>query len=185
MGAGRGGSHLTGVATRPVEPPAPLIPGSLGVLGGTFDPIHHGHLAIAEEAREALGLERVLFVPAAVPPHRTAPPGASAEDRARMVELATAGNSAFALSRIELERAGPSFTVDTLAAIGRERDGLPELVFILSSEALADLPTREGLRAQVVGAVQGPLAQLVGLLQAPQRELAYILAERGKDAAAE
>ena len=53
-----------------VEPPAAVVPGSLGILGGTFDPIHHGHLAIAEEARETLGLERVVFVPAAVPPHK-------------------------------------------------------------------------------------------------------------------
>lgn len=117
-----------------------MIPGSLGVLGGTFDPIHHGHLAIAEEAREGLGLEQVLFVPAAIPPHRATPPGATSEHRARMVELAVADNSAFALSRIELDRAGPSYTVDTLRALVTSRPGLPEPTFILSEEALVGLP---------------------------------------------
>ena len=131
-------------ATR-VHPP---VTGRWGILGGTFDPIHLGHLAIAEAAREELGLERVLFVPAAVPPHRAEAPGASAADRAAMVGLAIAGAPAFALSRIELDRAGPSYTVDTLAALttGGAIDGPPpgprrELWFILSAEAFADLPT--------------------------------------------
>ncbi|HET7725912.1 MAG TPA: nicotinate-nucleotide adenylyltransferase [Candidatus Limnocylindrales bacterium] len=117
-----------------------MIPGSLGILGGTFDPIHHGHLAIAEEVREVLGLERVLFVPASVPPHRAAPPGATAEDRARMVELAIAGNPAFSMSRIELDRDGPSYTVDTLSLLAAERAGRPDPVFILSAEAASGLP---------------------------------------------
>lgn len=135
--------------------PAALAPvaGRWGILGGTFDPIHHGHLAIAEAAREELGLERVLFVPAGQPPHRTRAPGASAADRAAMVELAVAGTAAFGVSRIELERDGPSYTVDTLAALvggrpprpaggGAERDvSVPDLWFILSAEAFADLPT--------------------------------------------
>ena len=135
MGAGRGGGALSAV-----PPPAAVVPESLGILGGTFDPIHHGHLAIAEETREALGLERVVFVPAAVPPHRAAAPGAPAEDRARMVELAIVGNPAFSMSRIELDRAGPSYTVDTLAMLAAERAGRPDVVFILSAEALAGLP---------------------------------------------
>ena len=79
----------------------------VGLLGGTFDPIHVGHLAIAEEAREALGLERVLFVPAALPPHKTDREISSPTHRLAMVELAIAGNPAFVASRIELERAGP------------------------------------------------------------------------------
>ena len=132
MGAGRGGDPLTAV-----QPPAAVVPGSLGILGGTFDPIHHGHLAIAEEVREVLGLERVLFVPASVPPHRAAAPGATAEDRAHMVELAIAGNPAFSMSRIELDRDGPSYTVDTLTVLAARG---PDPVFILSTEALAGLP---------------------------------------------
>ncbi len=115
------------------------VAGRWGILGGTFDPIHHGHLAIAEAAREELGLERVLFVPAGQPPHRSNPPGASAEDRAAMVALAIADAPAFALSRLELDRDGPSYTADTLTALA----GGPatDLRFILSAEAFAEFPT--------------------------------------------
>jgi nicotinate-nucleotide adenylyltransferase len=127
-----------------VRAPAPVRPGSIGIMGGTFDPIHVGHLAIAEEAREVLGLERVLFVPANVPPHRPAGSVASADDRAAMVELAIAGNDAFELSRIELDRPGPSYTSETvvaLAAAERRAGREPDLTFILSVETLLDLPT--------------------------------------------
>lgn len=116
--------------------PRPTVPGSLGVLGGTFDPVHLGHLALAEEAREALGLERVLFVPAAVPPHKQGIPVTGAADRAAMVELAIADNPAFASSRIELERIGPSYTVDTLEELRR---GGEDLWLILSAETFRDL----------------------------------------------
>jgi nicotinate-nucleotide adenylyltransferase len=113
-------------------------------MGGTFDPIHVGHLAIADEAREALGLERILFIPAAVPPHRPRGSVAPAEDRAAMVGLAIHGHPAFALSRIELERPGPSYTSDTvasLAAAERGADRQPDLTFILSAETLRGLPS--------------------------------------------
>jgi nicotinate-nucleotide adenylyltransferase len=122
----------------------PPVAGRWGILGGTFDPIHHGHLAIAEAAREELGLERVLFVPAGQPPHRAHAPGASAEDRAAMVALAIADAPAFALSRLELDRAGPSYTVDTLTALAAgDGSGRPaiDLRFILSAEAFAEFPT--------------------------------------------
>ena len=124
--------------------PTPVVAGSLGILGGTFDPIHTGHLAIAEEVRESLGLERLLFVPAGVPPHRPNPPLASAADRLAMVELAVANNPAFAASAIELERPGPSYSVDTveaLAAAARDRGQRPDLWFVLSAEAFGLLPT--------------------------------------------
>ena len=75
-------------------------------MGGTFDPIHLGHLAIAESAREALGLERVLFLPAAVPPHKPGSVSAPAADRAAMVDLAIAGNPAFEVSRIDARSGG-------------------------------------------------------------------------------
>lgn len=126
-----------------VLPAAPLARGSIGILGGTFDPIHLGHLAIAEEVRESLGLERVLFVPARRPPHKPGVALASAEDRAAMLALAIAGNPAFELSRLELEREGPSYTADTvelLAATERDAGREPDLTFILSTEALAGLP---------------------------------------------
>ena len=115
----------------------------VGILGGTFDPIHHGHLVIAEEVREALSLDRVLFIPAAIPPHKLGLSITPAEQRAAMVELAIAGNSSFVLSRVELERGGPSYTVDTLRTLAddaaRQRVAR-EFFFILSSEALAGLP---------------------------------------------
>ena len=123
----------------PVAAPAPVVPGSVGVFGGTFDPIHHGHLAIAEEAREALGLERLVFVPAAVSPFKGDSEAAAPAHRLAMVEAAIAGNPAFSCSRLELDRPGPSYTVDTLAAMAPETN--PEsLWFLLSSEALAGLP---------------------------------------------
>jgi nicotinate-nucleotide adenylyltransferase len=116
----------------------------VGILGGTFDPIHYGHLVIAEQVREALQLDRVLFVPAASPPHKLDVSISSAADRAAMVELATAGNAAFSVCRIELDRSGPSYTVDTLEALADEArlDGIARsFFFILSSEAAATLPT--------------------------------------------
>jgi nicotinate-nucleotide adenylyltransferase len=121
-----------------VLPPAPIVPGSVGILGGTFDPIHHGHLVIAEEAREALGLERVLLVPAAEPPHKPDSVVTPAGHRLAMVELAVAGNPAFAVSGIEVERGGPSYTVETLETLLRQ--GVSDPWFILSAEALAGFP---------------------------------------------
>jgi nicotinate-nucleotide adenylyltransferase len=130
------------VGSATVDPPAPVVAESLGILGGTFDPIHHGHLVIAEEARESLGLERVLFVPAATPPHKPGRPVTAAEHRLAMVELAVADNPAFRVSRLELDRGGRSYTVDTLAAIREQRGpDAEDPWFILSSEALAELPT--------------------------------------------
>jgi nicotinate-nucleotide adenylyltransferase len=113
-------------------------------MGGTFDPIHVGHLAIAAEARAALGLARILFVPAARPPHRPAATIAPAADRVAMVGLAIEGNPHFELSLIELRRPGPSYTSDTvaeLAAAERAAGRVPDLTFILSAETLRDLPT--------------------------------------------
>ncbi len=97
--------------------PAPVVPGSLGVFGGTFDPIHIGHLAVAEEVAETLGLECILFVPAARPPHKPGVEFAPAEDRLAMVRLAIADNPRFAASRLELDRPGPSYMADTLAEL--------------------------------------------------------------------
>lgn len=113
---------------------------SWGVLGGTFDPIHYAHLAIAEAARERLGLDGILFVPAGVPPHKPERPITSAPARSAMVELAIADNPRFRLSRIELDRAGPSYTVDTIAELRRARPG-DELTLILSAEALGGFLT--------------------------------------------
>jgi len=113
-------------------------PRKLGVMGGTFDPVHVGHLAVAEEAREVLGLERILFVPAGQPPHKPAREVSAIEHRVAMVELAIADNPAFELSRIEVDRAGPSYTVDTVEALAEKG---ARLTVILSAETFAELPT--------------------------------------------
>jgi nicotinate-nucleotide adenylyltransferase len=109
----------------------------VGILGGTFDPIHNGHLAIAEEARETLGLERVVFMPASVPPHKPSREVTSPAHRLAMVRLAVAGNPSFEASDLEVARGGVSYTVDTLEAL--RQAGLVDPWLILSSEALAGL----------------------------------------------
>ena len=111
----------------------------LGVFGGTFDPIHLGHLRAAENALEALGLDRVAFVPAAVPPHRTEPLS-SALDRYAMTALATAGHPRFAVSDVELAREGPSYTVDTVAGLRRERPE-DEVFVIVGSDTFPEMVT--------------------------------------------
>jgi nicotinate-nucleotide adenylyltransferase len=130
-----------GVVT--ARPATPIVAGSIGIMGGTFDPIHVGHLAAAEEAREALGLERILFVPAGVPPHKPDRPITPAEHRLAMVELAIADNHAFELSRVEIERDGPSYTADTVELLteAERRDGrAADLTLILSVESFHGFP---------------------------------------------
>lgn len=108
-------------------------------MGGTFDPIHLGHLRAAENAREALSLDEVAFVPSSVPPHRPGPQS-SALDRYAMVSLATAGNRAFVACDLELRRQGASYTVDTVAALLDARPGV-SLVLIVGSDAFAEIGT--------------------------------------------
>ena len=110
---------------------------AVGVMGGTFDPIHVGHLVTAEEAREALSLARMLFVPAGRPPHKPASEVTDVRHRVAMVELAIADNPTFELSRIEVDRAGPSFTVDTVERLARDAD----VTVILSAETFHELAT--------------------------------------------
>jgi nicotinate-nucleotide adenylyltransferase len=86
----------------------------VGLFGGTFDPIHLGHLRAAEEIREILGLEKIYFVPASVPPHKTTPGMASPHDRLKMLELAVNDNNFFSISDVEIKRGGKSYTIDTL-----------------------------------------------------------------------
>jgi nicotinate-nucleotide adenylyltransferase len=113
---------------------------AIGIMGGTFDPIHLGHLAVAEEARESLGLQRVLFVPAGQPPHKLPAAVTPVEHRVAMVRLAIEDNAAFQLSTVEIDRAGPSYTVDSVEALGRDNPGAV-LHLILSAETFAELPT--------------------------------------------
>lgn len=109
----------------------------LGLLGGTFDPIHLGHLRAAETAREALGLDELRFVPAGIPPHRQGPLS-PAHDRYAMVALATASHPAFVASDAELTRNGPSYTVDTVARLRGEHPQA-ELVLVVGSDTWPEL----------------------------------------------
>jgi nicotinate-nucleotide adenylyltransferase len=112
----------------------------VGLFGGTFDPPHAGHLAIAEWAREQLRLDRVLFVPAGTPPHKRGRRRSSARCRVAMTRLAVRGNPAFRVSTLETRRAGPSFTVDTLRAL---RASFPKarLFLIMGEDSLDDFRT--------------------------------------------
>ena len=112
----------------------------LGVLGGTFDPIHNGHLAIAAAVQATLGLDAILFIPAGVPPHKSGRQISPGSDRRAMVELAITGRPPWSSSSIELDRPGPSYSVDTLAELSRPGDEGQALELILSTEALAGLP---------------------------------------------
>jgi nicotinate-nucleotide adenylyltransferase len=112
----------------------------LGVFGGTFDPIHLGHLVIAQEAAVRLRLERVLFVPTGQPPHKALTSISSAGQRHRMVEVAIADNSCFALSTAELHRPGPSYTIDTLAQLRVEYGADAALYLIMGGDMVYDLP---------------------------------------------
>jgi nicotinate-nucleotide adenylyltransferase len=113
----------------------------LGVLGGTFDPPHYGHLAAAEEAGEQLALARVLFVPTGQPPHKPGKPISPAAHRARMTELAIADNPRFALSCVDVDRPGPSYTADLLALLHAEQGPGSELYFICGMDMLASFLT--------------------------------------------
>jgi len=111
----------------------------VGVLGGTFDPPHLGHLVLAEQARSQLGLERVLWVPAGEPWRKTYQAITPAEQRAVMTGVAIVDNEAFELCRLEIERSGPSYSFETLEQL-RARHPDDELVFIIGKDALDDLP---------------------------------------------
>ncbi len=114
----------------------------LGVLGGTFDPVHLGHLRAAESVREAMGLDRILFVPACIPPHKARPTVTSAEDRYRMVQAAVGNEPTFEVSRLEIERQGPSYTADTLAELAKQ-DPPGEIFFITGIDAFRDIRSWE------------------------------------------
>jgi nicotinate-nucleotide adenylyltransferase len=112
----------------------------LGLFGGTFDPIHYGHLILAEQCREQIRLDRVRFVPAGDPPHKRGRVRTPARQRAEMIEMAIAGHEPFELATLEIDRTGPSYTVDTLEQLGRD-DPECELFFLIGSDSLADLST--------------------------------------------
>lgn len=118
---------------------ANLIAVRIALFGGTFDPVHYGHLRLAEEAREAADLERVLFVPANRSPFRLEEPITDPHHRLQMLRLATADNPAFEISELEIQRGGVSYTVDTVAAI-RQQHPDATLYLILGADALQGFP---------------------------------------------
>lgn len=113
----------------------------LGIMGGTFDPIHYGHLVTAEQAREALALDLVLFMPAGSPAFKQDREVTSPEDRYAMTVLATAANPSFYASRFEIDRPGVTYTVDTLKALRSAYPGNVHLYFITGADAIIDIVT--------------------------------------------
>jgi nicotinate-nucleotide adenylyltransferase len=112
------------------------VPGTIGILGGTFDPVHNGHLAAARQLREVVGLDEVWLMPNATPPHRSAAPVASAIDRLRMVQLAVEGQPGLNPSSLELDRGGISYTIDTVRELARRFPGRPFAILLGSDAAL-------------------------------------------------
>jgi nicotinate-nucleotide adenylyltransferase len=111
----------------------------VGVYGGTFDPVHIGHLVAAEEVRAVLRLDRLLFMPAGDPPHKFAHGLTPAAHRKRMVEIAIADNPGFELSTVDLDRPGPHYTADALAIL-REREPDADLWFVMGEDTVLDVP---------------------------------------------
>lgn len=113
----------------------------VGILGGTFDPVHYGHLVIAEEVYAALDLAEMVFVPAGHPPHKPERVVAAAQHRLAMLELAIAGNPHFSISRVDLERPGPSYTVETLRLLRQQWGEQTALYYLIGWDSLEDFLT--------------------------------------------
>ena len=144
----------------------------IGLYGGSFDPVHQGHLIAAECCREQARLDKVLFLPAAVPPHKQDRPLAEAAHRVEMLKLATGGHPAFAISTDEIDRGGVSYTVDTLARLQAAHPA-DELLLILGPDALADLPTwREPAtilaRAEIIAVEREGIDNISAIVAAPK-----------------
>ncbi len=116
------------------------MPQRIVLFGGTFDPVHNGHLAIARAIAEECSFEHITFVPSAKPPHKQQA-HAAAEHRLAMLELAIAGDDLFHICELELARSGPSYTIDTLTALAREAGEDAELYWIIGADMLPDLPS--------------------------------------------
>ena len=110
----------------------------IGILGGTFNPVHIGHLILAEEAREKLGLDKIIFIPANLPPHKDNVNIANPQSRLKMLKLAIKGNKYFVVSDIEIKREGRSYTIDTIKVF-KQKYAQDELYFIIGSDLLTYL----------------------------------------------
>ncbi len=113
----------------------------IGILGGTFNPIHYGHLRSAEEVRKALKLDEIRFIPSALPPHKPKDEVASAADRLEMVRIALEGYSSYVCDPVEVERGGPTYTLDTLKELARTTSDEDEMFFIIGADAFLELST--------------------------------------------
>lgn len=140
----------------------------VGILGGTFDPIHHGHLRMAEDLADALKLDEVRFIPSANPPHKQSP-NTSAKDRCEMVKLAIASNPRFILDDRELKREGASYTIDTLLSLREELGQQAALCLIMGSDAFVEFDSwhrwREILQHCHIVLVERPNMQLTSALR--------------------
>jgi nicotinate-nucleotide adenylyltransferase len=140
---------------------------TIGLLGGTFNPIHFGHLRMAQELAESLRLSELRFIPSANPPHKT-PPQVSAENRAAMVELAIAENPLFKFDSRELQRTGASYTVDTLVDLRNELGDDASLILIMGSDAFTKFNTwhrwQEIINLSHIALVQRPVPSVKELL---------------------
>jgi nicotinate-nucleotide adenylyltransferase len=165
-----------------------------GVFGGTFDPIHLGHLAAARAIRTTLKLDKVIFVPAGQPWMKAGTPVSPVKDRVEMVRLAVARRKAFELSTIETDRPGPSYAVDTMDTLRRQLGSGSDLFFLLGSDALMDIAkwrepqrliqlcrlvafARPGFRLPVLGDLEAAVpgvSQRVIFVEVPQRDIRAI-----------
>jgi len=142
---------------------SPEDPFKLGVLGGTFDPVHEGHVSLAESATYTFGLNGVIFVPAGIPVRKQETCHASAEDRLAMLKLATEDNPYMDVSRIEVDREGPAYTIDTIRLLNRIYGDKAKLFFVCGPDTAEDMITWKD---------KFELARLVTVLSAKRRELA-------------
>ena len=132
-------THPSGLAVEPGPEPH-----RLGVMGGTFDPIHHGHLVAASEVAAKFELDEVVFVPTGVPWQKAGREVSAAEDRYLMTVIATASNPRFSVSRVDIDRSGNTYTVDTLRDLRNQVEPSTELFFITGADALSQILTWRG-----------------------------------------
>jgi nicotinate-nucleotide adenylyltransferase len=118
----------------------------IGLFGGTFDPIHFGHLRAALEVKEGFGLGRVVLIPAAIPPHKTRERVAPASDRLHMIGLAIEGEPGLTVSDVETRRAGPSYTIDTVRHFHRESSAADEIFLVMGLDAFLEIDTWKSFR---------------------------------------
>ena len=168
----------------PEEPTsdAPVV----ALFGGSFDPIHYGHLISARSVAEHLGITRIVLIPAAQPPHKTGRPLASVEHRLQMTRLAVQGDPLFEVSDIEVQRPGPSYTIDTVMQFGRRLPDAPPLAWLIGADSLPELATwrriadlLDRVRIVTMSRPAAGIPDLTGLVDlVGERTVARLLADR-------